>query len=241
MLSFVRPIGLIGGMSWESTALYYQLINRGVARRLGALCSAEIRMHSVDFAPYAEWMRNGEWAKAGEALAAAAAGLERIGATAVVMTSNTLHQVAPVIEAAISVPLLHIVDATGAALRGAGVRLAGLLGTRYTMELPFFRDRLAERFGIELEIPGAEDRQVVHDVIFEELVRGVVEDGSRAAYLEVIGRLAGAGAEAVVFGCTEIGMLLSGRQSPLPVFDTTELHSAVAVEWIAGGDSIGPS
>src|SRR5690349_7976126 len=232
----MRTLGLIGGMSWESTAEYYRLLNRAVAERRGGLHSAPLLVHSVDFAPVAAMQAAGDWAGAGAALARAAAGLERAGAEALVLCTNTMHHVAPAIERAIAVPLLHVVDVTGAALRAAGVRRAGLLGTRYTMELPFWRDRLAERAGVDLVVPDAEDRALVHRVIYEELVRGRVEPRSRAAYVDVIRRLGDAGAEAVVLGCTEIGLLVGAADSPLPAFDTTALHAAAAAEFILGGD-----
>lgn len=230
-----RRLGLLGGMSWESTAIYYRLINRAVAARLGGVHSADLVLHSLDFAPIADLQHRGDWGRAGETVAEAARGLERAGAQVIVMTSNTMHHVAAAIEAAVSVPLLHIVDATGEALRAAGVRRAGLLGTRYTMELPFWRERLRERFEIEIEVPEAADRDLVHRVIYEELIHGVGTQTSRASYGEVMRRLAATGARAVVLGCTEIGMLVSAADSPLPLFDTTELHAAAAVDWSLSG------
>jgi aspartate racemase len=230
----MRYLGLLGGMSWESTAEYYRLVNRAVAERLGGLHSAPLLVHSVDFAPVAAMQAADDWAGAGAVLARAAAGLERAGAEAIVLCTNTMHHVAPAIEAAVAVPLLHVVDVTGTALRTAGVRRAGLLGTRYTMELPFWRERLAERAGIDLVVPEDGDRALVHRVIYEELVRGRVEPGSRVAYVEVIRRLGDAGAEAVVLGCTEIGLLIGAADSSLPVFDTTALHAAAAADFILG-------
>ncbi len=226
----MRYVGLLGGMSWESTAEYYRLINQAVAARRGGYHSAPLLLHSVDFAEIAAMQAAGEWARAGAVLAHAAAGLERAGAGAIVVTANTMHHVA----AAISVPLLHIVDATGTALGAAGVRRAGLLGTRYTMELPFWRDRLAERTDVDLVVPAAADRALVHRVIYEELVHGRVEPRSRAAYADVIRRLADAGADAVVLGCTEIRLLVGAADSPLPVFDTAALHVAATVDFILG-------
>ncbi len=230
----MRYLGLLGGMSWESTAEYYRRINRGVAAQMGGLHSAPLLVHSVDFAVVADLQQRGDWAGAGGLLAGAARGLEVAGATAVVLATNTMHQVAPAIVATLEVPLLHIVDPTGAALRAMGVRRAGLLGTRYTMELPFWRQRLAERFAVDLVIPEPTDRGLVHRVIYHELCRGVVREGSRADYVAVIARLAAAGAEAVIFGCTEITLLLDAAASPLPVVDTTALHAAAAVEHILG-------
>jgi aspartate racemase len=218
-------------MSWESTAEYYRLLNRGVASRLGGLHSAELVLYSVDFAPIAALQQDGDWAGAGARLAAAAAGLQRAGAEAIVLCTNTMHQVSADIEGAATIPLLHIVDPTGRALARAGVRRAGLLGTRYTMELPFWRDRLQHRFGIDLVTPEAPDRAVVHSVIYEELCRGRIEPDSRDRYVAIIGRLADAGAEAVVLGCTEITLLIRPEDTALPVCDTTALHADAAVEF----------
>lgn len=232
----MRSIGLLGGMSWESTAEYYRLINRGVAQRLGGLHSAIVLMHSVDFAEIARLQQEGDWPAAGRLLADAAAGLERIGAGAIVLCTNTMHHVSAAIEAAVHVPLLHIVDPTATALQQAGVRRAGLIGTRYTMELPFWRDRLLERFGIELIVPGADDRATVHRVIYEELCRGVIRPESRAAYAGIVERLGEAGAEAIILGCTEITLLIGSGDVSLPVFDTTALHAEAAVAFAVGVD-----
>jgi aspartate racemase len=240
----MRTLGLIGGMSWESTAEYYRLLNRAVADRLGGLHSARIVMHSVDFAEIAAMQRAGDWDSAGTVLGHAAAGLERAGADAVVLATNTMHQVAHAIERAVTIPFLHIVDPTGDALARAGVRRAGLLGTRYTMELPFWCERLSERYGIDLVVPDAGDRALVHRVIFDELCRGRIEPGSRVEYVAVTERLREAGAEAVIFGCTEIGLLLRPEDVSLSVFDTTVLHVGAAVAFCladheAGVDSLG--
>jgi aspartate racemase len=227
----VRTVGILGGMSWESTAEYYRLINRGVAERLGGLHSARLVMHSVDFDEVAALQRAGDWRTAGSLLGEAAHGLEGIGAKAIVLATNTMHQVAAEIEAAVSVPLIHIVDSTGEAMARRGVRRAGLLGTRYTMELPFWRDRLAERYGIDLVVPNETDRALIHRVIFDELCRGRVDPGSRAEYVGVTRRLQDNGAAAVIFGCTEIGMLLRPEDVALPAFDTTVLHADAAVSF----------
>jgi aspartate racemase len=232
----MRTIGLLGGMSWESTAEYYRLLNRGVAARQGGLHSAPLILHSVDFAEIAELQRAGDWETAGVKLAEAARGLEAAGAQALVLCTNTMHHVAAAIEQAVAVPLLHIVDPTGASLRRAGVRRVGLLGTRFTMELPFWRDRLKERFDIDLVVPGPADRADVHRIIYEELCLGRVEEASRASYVAIIGRLAAEGAEAVILGCTEIGLLVKPSDSPLPVFDTTALHAEAGVDFCVGAD-----
>lgn len=225
----MRTLGVLGGMSWESTAEYYRLLNRAVAERLGGLHSARLVMHSVDFAEIADLQRAGDWDTAGDVLGSAAAGLERAGAEAIVLATNTMHQVAGAIARAVTIPMIHIADPTGEALATAGVRRAGLLGTRYTMELPFWRERLRDRYGIELLVPDDADRALVHRVIFDELCRGRIEESSRAAYVAVTERLRAAGADAVIFGCTEIGLLLGAGDVSIPVFDTTVLHVSAAV------------
>ena len=225
----MRPLGLLGGMSWESTAEYYRLINRGVAEQLGGLHSARLLMHSVDFDEIAALQRAGNWLGAGAILAEAARGLEQIGAAAIVLATNTMHQVAAEIQRAIRVPLLHIVDPTGEAMVRHGVRRAGLLGTRYTMERPFWRERLRDRYAIDLVVPDESDRALIHRVIFDELCRGRIEDDSRRQYVAVTERLGAAGAQAIIFGCTEIGLLLRPDDVALPAFDTTALHASAAV------------
>ena len=227
----MRTLGLLGGMSWESTAEYYRLINRGVAERLGGRHSARLLMHSVDFDDLAVLQRAGDWWAAGAMLGDAARGLERIGAEAIVLAANTLHEVATDIESAIDIPLIHIVDPTGEALKRQGIRRAGLLGTRYTMELPFWRERMRERYSIEILVPDEADRALVDRVIFDELCQGRIDAGSRAQYVTVTERLRAAGADAVVFGCTEIGLLLRPDDVGLPAFDTTALHAAAAVSF----------
>jgi aspartate racemase len=230
----MRTLGLLGGMSWESTAEYYRLINRGIAERLGGLHSAQLLMHSVDFADVAALQREGDWWAAGAMLGDAARRLESIGATAIVLATNTMHEVAGEIEAAIGVPLIHIVDPTGEALSHHGVGRAGLLGTRYTMELPFWRERLRDRYGIDLVVPDEADRALVHRIIFDELCLGRIRDDSRAQYVAVTERLRDEGAEAVIFGCTEIGLLLRPEHVSVPAFDTTALHAAAAVSFSLG-------
>ena len=227
----MRTLGILGGMSWESTAEYYRLINRGIAERLGGLHSARLLMHSVDFADVAALQRAGDWQAAGAMLGEAARQLERIGATGIVLATNTMHQVAGDIEAAVDIPLIHIVDPTGEALAHHGVRRAGLLGTRYTMELPFWRERLRDRFGIDLVVPDEADRALVHRVIFDELCVGRIDADSRKQYVAGTERLQDAGAESVIFGCTEIGLLVRPEHVSLPPFDTTALHAAAAVSF----------
>lgn len=227
----MRSLGLLGGMSWESTAEYYRLLNQGVAARLGGLHSAKLLIHSVDFAEIARLQQTEQWDRAGLQLSAAAAVLERAGAEAIVLCTNTMHNVARTIERGLTIPLLHIVDPTGSAMQRAGVRRAGLLGTRYTMELPFWRERLTQRFGIDLLVPDEQARADVHRIIYDELCRGQVTDASRARYVEIINELNEAGADAVILGCTEIGLLIGEDDSPVPTFDTTRLHVCAALDF----------
>lgn len=225
----MKTIGLVGGMSWESTAHYYRLLNEGVKARLGGLHSAKVLLHSVDFAPIEEMQRQGRWAEAAGVLREAVRGLEAAGADLVLLCANTMHKVADEMMAGARIPLLHVADVTADALEAAGVRRAGLLGTRYTMEEDFYRRRLSGRHGLEVLVPGPEERQLVNRVIFEELVLGVVSPASRAAYLRIIDGLRRAGAAGIVAGCTEIGMLVSPADCPLPFFDTTRLHVEAAL------------
>ncbi|MBS0388770.1 MAG: aspartate/glutamate racemase family protein [Proteobacteria bacterium] len=226
----MKTLGLLGGMSWESTATYYRLLNEAVRDRCGGLHSAKLLLASVDFAPIAGMMRADRWHEAGVSLSQSARVLEGAGAEALVLCTNTLHKVAPQIEAAVSIPLLHIVDPTAAAITAAGFERVGLIATRFTMEAEFYVDRLRQR-GLEPLIPGESDRIEIHRIIFEELVLGRVLEVSRRALQQAIARLAARGAQGVIFGCTEIGLLLAAADSPLPVFDTTVLHAASAADW----------
>lgn len=229
----MKRLGLIGGMSWESTLLYYRLLNQGVAARRGGLHSAPLVLHSVDFAPIAALQAAGDWAGAARVLGAAARGLQGAGAQGLVLATNTMHKVADAIEAEAALPLLHIADATAAAIRAQGLQRVGLLGTRFTMDDPaIVLDRLRRRHGLQVLVPGDDDRAVVHRVIYDELCRGVLRDDSRAAYGAAIARLADAGAQGVILGCTEITLLIDAASSPLPVFDSTALHAAAAVDWM---------
>ena len=231
----MKVIGLIGGMSWESTVPYYRLINEGVKARLGGLHSAKIVLYSVDFAEIERLQHRGEWDEAGALLADAARALERAGADFVVLCTNTMHKVAPAIEAAVAIPLLHIADPTAAAIHQAGLSCVGLLGTRFTMEQDFYRARLTDRHGIDVVIPDDDDRALVHRVIYEELCLGRVEEASRLAYRDVIQRLVAQGAQGVILGCTEISMLVGVEDAPVPLFDTTGLHAAAAVQVALAG------
>ena len=231
----MKTIGLLGGMSWESTVPYYRQINEAVKARLGGLHSARIVLYSVDFAEIERLQHAGDWDAAGAVLAAAAQALERAGADFIVLCTNTMHKVAPAIEAAVNIPLLHIADATAAAIRHAGLSRVGLLGTRFTMEQAFYRGRLEERHGIAVLVPAADDRDRVHRVIYEELCLGVVSEASRNAYREVIAALAERGAQGVILGCTEIALLISPADAAVPLFDTTELHAEGAVDLALNG------
>lgn len=224
----MKRLGLLGGMSWESTLTYYRLINEGVRDRLGGLHSAELVLYSVDFERIERLQRAGQWDAGGVTLATAARALESAGAEALVLCTNTMHKVAPAVEAAAGIPLLHIADATAAAVRHDGLGRVGLLGTRFTMEQDFYRGRLEARHGLEILVPDAPDRRELHRVIYEELCRGRVEAGSRERLRRVISRLADRGAEGIILGCTEIGLLITPAECDLPLFDTTRIHAEAA-------------
>lgn len=226
----MKTIGLIGGMSWESTVPYYRLVNEGIKARLGGLHSAQVVLYSVDFHEIEQLQREGDWHAAGERLADAARRVQAAGAGLLVLCTNTMHKVAPQMEAAVSIPLLHIADATGAAITAAGHRTVGLLGTRFTMEQDFYRERLREVHGLQVIVPDADDRSLVHDVIYDELCRGVVRDSSREAYRRIMDALVASGADAIILGCTEIGLLVGAQDARVPLFDTTALHANAAVD-----------
>jgi aspartate racemase len=224
----VLCIGMLGGMSWESSAVYYRLVNELVRERLGGLHSARCVLLSVDFAEIEALQVSGRWDEAGALLAGTAAQVEAAGADILLLCTNTMHKVADQVAAAVGIPLVHLADATAAAVQAAGVSTVGLLGTAFTMEQGFYRDRLASH-GLTVLTPEADDRAVVHSVIYDELCLGVVSEASRAAYIAVIERLVAAGAEGVVLGCTEIELLIGQADSPVPVFPTTRLHVEAAV------------
>ncbi|MFF0560216.1 aspartate/glutamate racemase family protein [Streptomyces sp. NPDC004266] len=224
----MKTIGLIGGMSWESTAEYYRLLNEFTRDRLGGLHSARCVLYSVDFAEIERLQVEGRWTEAGEILAEAARALEAAGADMVLICTNTMHKVAGQVEAAVAIPLLHLADATAEAVRASGVRRVGLLGTAFTMEQEFYRGRLEEG-GLDVRIPDAEARAIVHRVIYEELCLGIVREESRAAYQKVITDLVAGGAEGVILGCTEIELLIAPEHSPVPTFPTARLHAEAAV------------
>lgn len=223
----MRTIGLIGGMSWESTAHYYRVINQETARRLGGLHSAPLLLHSVDFAPIAQLQADGDWHRAGEQLGRVAKGLEQAGAEVIGLATNTMHIVAEQVTAELTVPFVHIGDPTSQALLDDCFHTVGVLGTRFTMEMGFYRERLEER-GLQVLIPEV-DRTNLNGIIYEELCRGIVREESRQVYVRAIERLAAGGAEAVILGCTEIGMLIDDDVSPLPIYDTTDLHAKALV------------
>ncbi|MBU0900455.1 MULTISPECIES: aspartate/glutamate racemase family protein [Pseudomonas] len=230
----MRQLGILGGMSWESTASYYRLLNQGVREQLGGLHSAPLLLHSVDFAEVAELQQRGDWQAAGELLARAAQGLQQAGATALLLATNTMHKVAPALEAAIDIPLLHIGDAVGQALQRQGIKRAALLGTRFTMQEAFYRQRLAERFAIEVITPEPVHMEEVDRVIFAELCQGQFLAPARDFYLDCLRTLKEQGAEVAILGCTEIGLLLEGVDAPLPLLDSAELHVAMGLEWMLG-------
>ncbi|SDQ67037.1 aspartate racemase [Paraburkholderia fungorum] len=227
----MKTIGVIGGMSWESSTEYYRLLNRHAKARLGGHHNARSLMLTVDFASIEASQRAGDWTTLGQQMADAARQLERGGADLVMLATNTMHRVYESIEQAIDVPFLHIADPTGEALRAAGIERVGLLGTRYTMEQTFYTGRLRERYGLDTVIPDEAERADVHRIIYDELCHGKALDASRAVYRSVIESLAARGAQAVILGCTEITLLIAQEDSALPVFDTTALHAQAAVEW----------
>jgi aspartate racemase len=227
----VKTIGLIGGMSWESTVPYYRLINETVKQRLGGLHSAKVVLYSVDFHDIEQLQQSGDWAAAGALLAGVAQSVERAGAEGLVLCTNTMHKVAPAIEAAVRIPLLHIADATADEIKAAGIGSVGLLGTRFTMEQDFYADRLTRDHGIRVIVPAADDRAIVHRVIYDELCLGKIVETSRAEYRRIMAQLVSEGAEAIILGCTEITLLVDQGDATVPLFDTTTIHARKAAEW----------
>jgi aspartate racemase len=233
----VKRIGLLGGMSWESSIEYYRLVNEVTRERLGGLHSADCLLRSVDFAEIEMLQSAGRWEEAGARLAAEAAGLVAAGAELLVLCTNTMHKVADTIMDAVDVPFVHIADTTADAVRARGLRTVGLLATAYTMEQDFYVGRLRDRHGLEVLVPDAPDRQIVHNVIYDELCVGVIADRSRDEYRRIMAGLAERGAAAILLGCTEIDLLVGQEDSPVPVFDTTRLHAERAVELAIDGFS----
>ncbi|MGL4710417.1 MAG: aspartate/glutamate racemase family protein [Aeromonas veronii] len=232
----MKCIGLLGGMSWESTVSYYQALNRGVRAQLGGLHSARVLLNSVDFAAIERLQHAGDWPATARLLAAEARKLQDGGADFLLIGTNTMHKVAPEIEAAIDIPLLHIADATATKLRADGITRVGLLGTRFTMEQDFYKGRLQERFGLAVLVPDEAGRERVHRIIYDELCLGEIRESSRAEYLAIIEGLAAAGAEAVILGCTEIALLVGDARAAVPLYDTTAIHAEAAVALALAAD-----
>lgn len=227
----MKTIGLLGGMSWESTTQYYRLINQGIKKKLGGWHSAKIALYSVDFAPLEKLQHKDDWQGTADILIEGALKVQAAGADFLLICTNTMHKVAPEIEAALSIPVLHIADATAEVLKTKNVKRVGLLGTAFTMEQPFYKDRLTKKFGIEVVIPNKDDRAIVHNVIYDELCQGKILEESRQQYLRIIEELSTQGAEAVILGCTEIGILVQQTQTKVPIIDTTVIHAEEAVEF----------
>ncbi|MAA66938.1 MAG: aspartate racemase [Alteromonadaceae bacterium] len=227
----MKTIGLLGGMSWESTVSYYRALNEGVKAARGGLHSARIILNSLEFAEIETLQSKGDWQALADILVEAGLAIERAGADGLLICTNTMHKVAPEVQAALSIPLLHIADATGEVLKSAGIRQIGLLGTRYTMEQPFYRDRIEQQFGIDVLVPDLAERDAIHRIIFEELCQGVISDASRSVFLDAISALAGRGAQGVILGCTEIALLVKPSDTDVPLFDTTQIHVDQAVRW----------
>ncbi|APD11325.1 aspartate/glutamate racemase [Pandoraea vervacti] len=235
----MRTIGLIGGMSWQSSAEYYRIINQAVQSRLGPLRSAQTLMYSVDFGPIERAQHEGRWHDAGVLLADAARRLQAGGAQCVVLCTNTMHKLAAQIEGAVTIPFIHIADPVGEAAQSGRIERIGLLGTAFTMEQDFMKARLTQRFGLDVIVPDAPDREVVHRIIYDELCVGVIREASRDAYRKIMAKLASAGAQAIVLGCTEITLLVNAGDSALPLLDTTTLHALAAVDFALQGNGNG--
>jgi aspartate racemase len=225
----MKTIGLLGGMSWESTELYYRYINQGVKSKLGGLHSARIVMVSVNFQEIEELQHSGDWDRAGEILGEAARGIEAAGADFLVICTNTMHKVVPQIERVINIPIFHVADATASRIKGRGMKTVGLLGTRFTMEQDFYKGCLSERHGLNIIVPSESEREIVDRIIYEELCLGIIKDESREQYLRIIDGLREQGAEGIIEGCTEIAMLVQQEHTDIPLFDTTAIHAQEAV------------
>ncbi|MBN1148064.1 MAG: aspartate/glutamate racemase family protein [Anaerolineales bacterium] len=230
----MKTIGMIGGMSWESSIEYYRIVNQATRERLGVLHSAKSVMVSVDFAEIEALQRQGDWDQATQMMIAAARQVEQGGADFMIICTNTMHRMAEAVQASIGIPLLHIADATAAKIKAEGLQTIGLLGTRFTMEQDFYRGRLVERHSLQVLIPSEAQRQVVHRVIYDELVQGQVNPASKAQYIEIIAELAERGAQGIILGCTEIGLLVKQADCSTPLFDTTYIHAVAAVEYALG-------
>ncbi len=227
----MKTIGLLGGMSWESTIGYYRAINRGIKNSLGGLHSAKIAMYSVDFEPIEKLQHKGDWEGTARILSQAAQNIQSAGAEFLLICTNTMHKVAPQVEKAIDIPLLHIADATAEELLRKGIKTVGLLGTGFTMEQDFYKGRLCEKYGLNVKIPNEKDRKIVHNIIYRELCLGKIQADSKVEYLRIIDMLANQGAQAVILGCTEIGMLVNQKDTSVTLLDTTTIHAKKAVEY----------
>lgn len=227
----MKTIGLLGGMSWESTIEYYRLLNETVKAELGALHSAKILMYSVDFEELVQLKHKGDWSKIGRLLAEAATRLETGGADCILLATNTMHKVADNISMSATIPLLHIADATADAIKQQNIQRVGLLGTRFTMEEAFYKDRLIHQHGLAVQVPNSESRNLVHNIIYDELCLGKIKVESRDRFRTIIASLTNSGAEAIILGCTEIGLLVRPEDSTVPLFDTTFIHAKAAVDW----------
>ncbi|GAL12049.1 aspartate racemase [Vibrio astriarenae] len=232
----MKTIGLLGGMSWESTAHYYQAINEGIKSRLGGLHSAKISLFSVDFQPIERLQHQGDWSACADILTTHAKGIAASGADCLLICTNTMHKVAPEVEEHLSIPLIHIADATAQVLQRDGIRKVALLGTRFTMEEGFYKDRIQDNFGIEVIVPHSDDQTVVHDIIYQELCQGEIKSQSKDAYLAIIHSLYERGAEAVILGCTEIGLLVHQEDTLVKLYDTTLIHAQAAIEFALQSD-----
>lgn len=227
----MKTIGLLGGMSWESTASYYKALNEGVKSRLGGLNSAKVVLFSVNFDEIEKLQHQGKWDETAVLLSDAAESLEKAGADFLMICTNTMHKVVPEIESRISIPVLHIADATANVLQADCIEKVGLLGTRFTMEQDFYKGRLTDKFGMDVVVPSSEDQETVHTIIYDELCKGVIKEGSKQQYLAIIDKLYAEGAQAVILGCTEIALLVSQQDTQVPLYDTTELHAKQGVEY----------
>lgn len=232
----MKKIGLIGGMSWESTLEYYRIVNEEVKKRLGGLHSARVVMDSVDFDAIEKLQHKGEWGKLGDILAESAQNLERAGAECVLICTNTMHKCADQVAESVHIPLIHLADATGELVKKQGLKRIGLLGTKFTMEQDFYKGRLIEKFGLDVIVPDDKDREVVHRVIYDELCLGDVRGASKEKYLKIIKRMVDDGAEGIILGCTEIPLLVKQEDVSVPVFDTTYIHAISAVDFALGSE-----
>lgn len=227
----MKTIGLLGGMSWESTASYYKALNEGVKERLGGLNSAKVVLFSVNFDEIEKLQHQGKWDETAVLLSQAAESVEKAGADFLMICTNTMHKVVPEIESRISIPVLHIADATANVLQADGIEKVGLLGTRFTMEQDFYKGRLTDKFGMNVVVPSSEDQDTVHTIIYDELCKGVIKESSKQQYLTIIDKLYAEGAQAVILGCTEIALLVNQQDTQVPLYDTTEIHANQGVEY----------